>query len=196
MSLDAGVGDKLIASVEAAVVKGSMVWGQPLQKQIREYVKTAFLGGAEDRVQTLENGGLNFGQQSDPEALKAESAAWQALVKQVLPAELSAQVAQRELRREERWRQSLVRMVVAELDRKVRLTPSQRAQMEPIFLKVVNENSNKMSAVLAQNYVNTEMMLMIITAVPEKEVSGWLAPEQLRGWREAVHLYSDWWNQY
>ena len=78
--------------VTAAVEKAVGSWGKGLEKQIRESLKSAFLGGAEDRIQALEGGQMNFGTVSDADGMQAEVDTWRALVQQTLDAPAFAAV--------------------------------------------------------------------------------------------------------
>ena len=180
------------ASVEKAV--GS--WGKGLEKQIRESLKSAFLGGAEDRIQALEGGQMNFGTVSDADGMQAEVDTWRALVQQTLDAPAFAAWEAREQKRADRRVQALSMMTVAELDRKLRLTPEQRLKLEPVVSKVVRASKAKLDVFLGQAYANTELLMMVINGIPASEVSTLIEADQMEGWREVRERYAGWWNQF
>ena len=186
----------LVAGLPAALDKASQSWGKSLEKNIRESVKSAFLGGAEDRVQALENGQLNFGLVTDSEGMAEELDSWQSLLKQHLePAAFSTWQA-REQKRMERRVQALAMMTVAELDRRLRLTPTQREKLEPVIRRVVTSARAKVEAFQSQPYANSELLLMVVNGVPANEVATLIEPDQIAGWDELRDRYSGWWNQY
>ncbi len=183
-------------NVEAAVDSSLGSWGHALEKQIREYVKSAFLGGAEDRVRALEGGQTNFGYTNDAEGTKAEAEAWRGmLLKQLDPAAFSAWEV-REVKRADRRVEALTMMTVAELDRKLRLTPDQRQHLEPLISKAVRESKVKLDAFLTQTPANSELLMMVVNGIPPAEVSSVIDADQLAGWREVKERYSGWWNQF
>ena len=195
-SLDAVTTSKVRNGIEEAVTSALPAWGKGLEKSIREYVKSAFLGGADDRVQALEGGQINFGSASEPEAVVAEETGWRGLLKQSLSAEQFGQWEAREQQRLDRRMRAMAMMTVAELDRKLRLTMSQRSTLEERFLKVIREGKSKVDALFAQNYANSEIMLMVLNGIPDAEVKSLLEEEQLVVWREVASRYSGWWNQF
>ena len=85
---------------------------------------------------------------------------------------------------------------MAELDRKLRLTMSQRSTLEERFVKVISEGRSKMDALFSQNYANSEIMLMVLNGIPDAEVKALLEEEQLVVWRDVAARYSSWWNQF
>jgi hypothetical protein len=195
-NLDQVTRDHLEAGIIEVVNKGATQWGQALEKQVREYVKSAFLGGIEERIVAVENGSLNFNSQADAPAQEAEEAAWQEMVCKLLPAEAANAFANREKKRQSRRESALAMMAVAELDRKIRLTRTQREQLEVIFVQAIAGNRPKVDAMMQQNYLNTEMILMLLHAVPEAQVKPILQSDQLYGWKEAMFQYGDWWNSF
>jgi len=182
--------------IDAAVTIALPSWGKGLEKSIREYVKSAFLGGADDRVQALEGGQINFGTAAEPEAVAAEENAWRELLKRTLPADTFAQWEAREQQRLDRRVRAMAMLTVAEVDRKLRLTASQRAQLEERFVTVIREGKSKVDALFAQSYSNSEIMLMVLNGIPDAEAKTLLEPDQLIGWREVAGRYSSWWNQF
>ena len=195
-SLDAVTTSKVRNGIEEAVTSALPAWGKGLEKSIREYVKSAFLGGADDRVQALEGGQINFGSASEPEAVVAEETGWRELLRQSLSGEQFGQWEAREQQRLDRRMRAMAMMTVAELDRKLRLTMSQRSTLEERFLKVIREGKSKVDALFAQNYANSEIMLMVLNGIPDAEVKSLLEDEQLVVWREVASRYSGWWNQF
>lgn len=184
--LDGAQSGRLKGGVEAIVADSARQWGVTLEKQIRDYLKTAFLGGADERLQAVENGAMNFGNEMDEEAMRREDEAWQALVKQVFNADQFTRYESAERSRQERRLRSLARVVVAEVDRKVLLTAAQREKLEPLVQRIVQENAHKLEALLAQNYVNSEMLIGVVSSLKEEDVKPILEPEQWNGWREAA----------
>ena len=176
----------LRTGVSTLVTESSGKWGQQLEAQIRDYVKTAFIGQAEDRLQALENGGLNFNSEGDEEALKQEDNGWMELVKSVLTADQLAQYQAGEAKKAERRLSSIAQVVVAEVDRKVLLTADQRAKLEPIVRKVIVASQAKLESLLSQTYVNSEMLLGVFGSIKEDEVKQILEPEQWDGWKESA----------
>ena len=195
-NLDAVTTSKVRDGIDGAVSSALPAWGKGLEKSIREYVKSAFLGGADDRVQALEGGQINFGSASEPEAVVAEETGWRGLLKQSLSAEQFGQWEAREQQRLDRRLRAMAMMTVAELDRKLRLTTSQRSTLEERFVKVISEGKSKVDALFAQNYANSEIMLMVLNGIPDAEVKSLLEEEQLVVWREVASRYSGWWNQF
>jgi len=179
-----------------SVTKSLGSWGQALEKQIREYVKSAFLGGAEDRIQAMEGGQTNFGMANDTEGMKAESETWRALLQQHLEASAFADWEARERKRADRRVEALSMMTVSELDRKLRLTPDQRQRLEPLVNKAVRDAKSKLDAFLAQNYANSELLMMVVNGIPATEVASLIDADQMAGWREVKERYSGWWNQF
>lgn len=194
--LDAASTTKVRDGIEGAVSAALPVWGRGLEKSIREYVKSAFLGGADDRVQALEGGQINFGSAGEPDAVAAEEASWRTLLKQALSAEQFGQWEAREQQRLDRRLRAMAMMTVAELDRKLRLTTAQRSTLEERFVKVIRDGKSKMDALFSQNYANSEIMLMVLNGIPDAEVKALLEEEQLVVWRDVAARYSSWWNQF
>ena len=180
----------------ASVTKSLGSWGQALEKQIREYVKSAFLGGAEDRIQALEGGQTNFGMANDTEGMKAEGNTWRELLQQHLDPSAFADWEARERKRADRRVEALSMMTVSELDRKLRLTPDQRQRLEPLVNKAVRDAKSKLDAFLAQNYANSELLMMVVNGIPATEVASLIDADQMAGWREVKERYSGWWNQF
>lgn len=182
--------EKQSADLKQGVVKvveeSAKSWGNALEKQLRDYLKTAFLGGADERLQAVEGGAMNFGTDNDETTMKIEEAAWSTLLRGTLNAEQLQRYESAEQERRKRRLASLVRVVVAEVDRKVLLTASQRAKLEPLVMQVVEAHAIKMEGLLAQNYVNSEMLLGVVSLVKEDEVKPILDKEQWDGWREAA----------
>jgi hypothetical protein len=194
--LDTATADKLTAGLAGVIAEGAKSWGSSLEKQLREYVKSAFLGGAEERVAAIEAGNINFGTMTDSTAQELEDTAWKALVSNTVPKTLVAGIQAKEQLRNQKRNLAVAMMTTAELDRKVRLTAEQRSKLEPLFLKTVQSHRAKVDMLLSQNYVNTEMLLMLLNGIAEAEVKDVLEPDQLRGWREAMQVYADWWNSF
>ncbi|MBL9145098.1 MAG: hypothetical protein JNM99_15570 [Verrucomicrobiaceae bacterium] len=194
--LDAASTTKIRNGIDGAVSAALPDWGKGLEKSIREYVKSAFLGGADDRVQALEGGQINFGSAGEPDAVAAEEAGWRGLLKQSLSVEQFGQWEAREQQRLDRRLRAMAMMTVAELDRKLRLTMSQRSTLEERFVKVISEGRSKMDALFSQNYANSEIMLMVLNGIPDAEVKALLEEEQLVVWRDVAARYSSWWNQF
>jgi hypothetical protein len=149
-------------------------------------VKTAFLGQADASLAALENGGASMGNETDEVALKAEDEAWEALLqKSLTPAQLTsyqAAAVQKAARRVE----ALGRVVVSEIDRKVLLTQEQRQKLQPLVTTAIQQQLAKMEALMAQSYVNTEMLLCILPKLHEPSVKSMLQPDQWTAWREAA----------
>jgi hypothetical protein len=194
--LDAPTAVRFREGIEGSVVQALPAWGKGLEKTIREYVKSAFLGGADDRVQQLEAGQINFSNAAEPEATMAEEATWRDLLKRTLAADAFAQWEAREQMRLERRVVAMATLTVAELDRKLRLTIDQRAKLEARFTTVFRENKAKVDGLFAQSYANSEIMLMVLNGVPESEARALLEDDQLTVWRDVAARYSGWWNQY
>ncbi len=192
----APVAATLRTGLKAAVDKALGSWGKGLEKQIRESLKSAFLGGAEDRIQALEAGQMNFGLVSDADGMQAEADTWKALLQQTLDAPSFASWEAREQKRADRRVQALSMMTVAELDRKLRLTPDQRRKLEPVVSRVVRDSKAKLDVFLGQAYANTELLLMVINGIPSSEVVSLIEADQMEGWREVRERYAGWWNQY
>jgi hypothetical protein len=178
--------DALKLGVAEVINQSVASWGKGLETTLREYVKTAFLGQADARLAALENGGATMGNETDEVALKAEDAAWEALLQKTLtPTQLAsyqAAAAQKTARRVE----ALGQVVVSEIDRKVLLTQDQRQKLQPLVTSAIQEQLAKMEALLAQSYVNTEMLLCILPKLDEANVKSMLQPDQWTAWREAA----------
>ena len=170
--------------------------GKGLEKSIREYVKSAFLGGAEDRIVALEGGQINFGYTSEPDAIAAEEVEWRALLKSKLNAEAYGTFEQRENQRNERRVSALAMLAVSELDRKLRLTEQQRSTLEAKLTSVIRTHKAKIDAMLSQSYANSEIVLMVCNGVPKDEAKTMLDPDQLEVWHQMSARYSGWWNQF
>jgi hypothetical protein len=194
--LDAQQAQGLREGIDGAISRSIGAWGKGLEKQIREYVKSAFLGGAEDRIQQLEGGQINFGYASEPDALAAEEVEWRALLKSKLPAEGYASFEQREQQRNERRVRALGMLAVSELDRKLRLTEQQRSTLETKLTEVIRTHKAKIDTMLSQSYANSEIVLMVCNGVPATDAKAMLEPDQLEVWHEMTARYSGWWNQF
>lgn len=194
--LDATTAVRLRDGIAPSVAEALPAWGKGLEKTIREYVKSAFLGGADDRVQQLEAGQINFSNAAEPEATAAEENTWRELLRRTLPAEQFAQWEARERQRLERRVVAMAMLTVAELDRKLRLTPDQRQKLESRFTTVFRDNKAKVDGLFAQSYANSEIMLMVLNGVPEPEARALLEDDQFTVWRDVASRYSGWWNQY
>jgi hypothetical protein len=194
--LDAQQAQGLREGIDGAISRSIGAWGKGLEKQIREYVKSAFLGGAEDRIQQLEGGQINFGYASEPDALAAEEVEWRALLKSKLPAEGYASFEQREQQRNERRVRALGMLAVSELDRKLRLTEQQRSTLETKLTEVIRTHKAKIDTMLSQSYANSEIVLMVCNGVPASDAKAMLEPDQLEVWHEMMARYSGWWNQF
>lgn len=177
---------KLKDGVTKVVEQSAKSWGTALEKQLRDYLKTAFLGGADERLQAVENGAMNFGTDNDEATMKSEEEAWTLLLRDTLNAEQVKLYEAAEQARRQRRLGSLVRVVVAEVDRKVLLTAEQRQKLEPMVLAVVQAHALKLEGLLAQNYVNSEMLLGVVSLVKEEQIKPILDKEQWDGWREAA----------
>lgn len=196
LKLDASGAQRLRDGVAGAIAASMPSWGKGLEKNIREYVKSAFLGGAEDRITMLEGGQINFGSSAEPDALAAEDVAWKALVKDVLTTDAFAQFEAREQQRLERRVRGLAMMAVAEVDRALRLTDSQRSRLEILFTRVIREGKPKIDAMLSQNYANSSILLMVCNGVKEPELKELLEADQIASWRDLAANYSGWWTQF
>lgn len=194
--LDEATTKRLRDGIEASVAKALPAWGKGLEKSIREYVKSAFLGGADDRIQALEGGQINFGTAAEPEASAAEETSWRELLKQSLNTETYSIWESREQQRLERRVHAMAMLAVAELDRKLRLTTDQRNKLEGIFTNVIRNSKAKIDAMFSQSYSNSEILLMILNGVPENEAKAFLGEDQMIGWRDVASRYSSWWNQF
>ena len=194
--LDAAASQGLREGIDGAIKRSLVAWGKGLEKQIREYVKSAFLGGAEDRIQQLEGGQINFGNAAEPEAVAAEETEWRALLKSKLTAEAYAVFEQQENQRIERRVRALAMLAVAELDRKLRLTDRQRSSLETKFTETIRTNKAKVDSMLGQTYANTEIVLMVCSGVPSADVKEMLEPDQMEVWHDVASRYSGWWNQF
>lgn len=194
--LDADTAVKLREGIDPAVTKSLVHWGKGLEKSIREYVKSAFLGGADDRILALEGGQINFGNAAEPEAMAADEAAWRELLQGSLAAPAYALWESREQQRLDRRIKAMAMLTVAELDRKLRLTEEQRSRLEAMLNGVIRTAKPKIDAMLAQSYSNSEILLMVLNGIPLVDVQKLLEPDQMAGWRELAGRYSGWWNQY
>ena len=194
--LNAETAQRLRVGVEEVVGKSLPAWGKGLEKSIREYVKSAFLGGADDRIQALEGGQVGFGNVAEPEAVALEEAGWRGLLEQTLEKATYAEWDAREQQRAERRVKAMAMLAVSEVDRKLRLTERQRASMETLLAGVIRSAKPKIDAMLAQSYSNSEVLLMVLNGVPEFEVQKCLEPDQVKGWRVMASRYSSWWNQF
>lgn len=193
--LDAPTTQKLRDGLAPAVQRSLSAWGKGLEKNIREYVKSAFLGGAEDRLQMLEGGQINFGTAAEPEAMMAESATWQELLKQALSEAAFSDYDAREQQRLKRRNQALTLLAVSEVDRHLRLTSSQRGKLETALASVIDGARSRIDAMLGQNYTSSEFILMVLNGVPEPTVKELLEADQQTGWDELAARYAGWWNQ-
>jgi hypothetical protein len=193
--LDAPTSQKLRDGLAPAVETSLAAWGKGLEKNIREYVKSAFLGGAEDRLQMLEGGQINFGTAAEPETINAEEATWQTLLKQSLNAAAFADYQSREQQRLERRNHALTLLAVSEVDRHLRLTPAQRGKLETTLGNVIRDSRPRIDAMMAQNYTSSEFILMVLNGVPEPAVKGLLEDDQHTGWTDLAARYAGWWNQ-
>ena len=193
--LDASTTQKLRDGLVSAVERALPSWGKGLEKNIREYVKSAFLGGAEDRLQMLEGGQINFGNAAEPEALAAEDSSWQELLKQSLNASAFSSYQVREQQRLKRRNHALTLLAVSEVDRHLRLTPSQRGKLETALASVIEDARSRIDAMLGQNYTSSEFILMVLNGVPEPTVKELLEADQQTGWTELATRYAGWWNQ-
>lgn len=196
LKLDAPAMQRLRDGLEPAVGKSLVQWGKGLEKSIREYVKSAFLGGADDRIQALEGGQINFGSAAEPEAIEADEAAWRELLRQCLDAPAYAQWESREQQRLDRRIRAMAMLTVAELDRKLRLTSTQRTRLESMLTGVIRTAKPKIDAMLGQSYSNSEILLMVLNGVPMVDIQKMLEPDQMAGWREVASRYSGWWSQF
>ena len=194
--ITAVVSDAVKAGLDGALDKAAGSWGKGLEKQIRESLKSAFLGGAEDRIQALEAGQLNFGTVTDAEGAQAEAESWRALLREKLDPGAFTGWEAREQKRADRRVQALSMMTVAELDKKLRLTPAQREKLEPVVSHAVRDAKAKLDAFLSQPYANTELLLMVINGIPSNDVASLIEPDQMAGWQEVKERYSGWWNQF
>ncbi len=193
--LDALTSQKLRDGLAPAVETSLAAWGKGLEKNIREYVKSAFLGGAEDRLQMLEGGQINFGTAAEPEAINAEEATWQALLKQSLNAAAFADYQSREQQRLQRRNHALTLLAVSEVDRHLRLTPTQRGKLEKTLDNVIRDSRPRIDAMMGQNYTSSEFILMVLNGVPEPAVKDLLEDDQHTGWTDLAARYAGWWNQ-
>ncbi len=179
-------GTQIRSGVGKVVAEASSSWGSNLERQIRDYVKTAFIGQAEDRMQALENGGINFRGDGDEEARKIEDTAWGLLVKSTLTAEQYSKFQQAEAQKQERRIQSIAQVVVAELDRKLLLSADQRQRLEPLLRRAVLAKTASIEMLLTQGYVNSDMMVGLIREIKEDEVKPILEAEQWLAWKETA----------
>jgi|GEM_PF-2582334 len=193
--LDAPTTQKLRDGLAPAVERALPSWGKGLEKNIREYVKSAFLGGAEDRLQMLEGGQINFGAAAEPEAMMAENATWQELLKQSLSEAAFSDYDAREHQRLKRRNQALTLLAVSEVDRHLRLTSSQRGKLETVLASVIDGARSRIDAMLGQNYTSSEFILMVLNGVPDPTVKELLEVDQQTGWDELAARYAGWWNQ-
>ena len=194
--LDAPTTQKLRDGLASAVERALPSWGNGLEKNIREYVKSAFLGGAEDRLQMLEGGQINFGTAAEPEAMMAENTTWQELLKQTLSGTAFTEYEAREQQRLKRRNQALTLLAVSEVDRHLRLTASQRGKLEIALASVIAGAGSRIDAMLGQNYTSSEFILMVLNGVPEPTVKALLEADQQTGWDELAARYAGWWNQH
>jgi hypothetical protein len=171
--------------ISEVVEQAGKSWGSAVELQLREYLKTAFLGAADERLQAVENAAMNFGNDTDETTMEQEEKAWSALVGRILDAGQLQQYQVAEKARMERRLRSLARVVVAEVDRKVLLTAQQRSQLEPLLKDVVADHALKLEGLLSQSYVNSEMLLGVVSLLDEQKVKPILDQDQWDGWREA-----------
>lgn len=193
--LDAETAQKLRDGLVPAVTASLSAWGKGMEKNIREYVKSAFLGGAEDRLQMLEGGQINFGTAAEPEAIHAEDATWQALLKQSLSGPAFAEYESREQQRSQRRNHALTLLAVSEVDRHLRLTPTQRSKMESTLGAVIHDSRARIDLMMAQNYTSSEFILMVLNGVPQAALTELLQTDQQPVWHELAARYAGWWNQ-
>lgn len=196
LKLDAAATEKLRNGIDAAITTAMGQWGKGLEKSIREYVKSAFLGGADERIQALEGGQINFGGAAEPEAMEADEKAWRELLKGCLDGSAYAVWEAREQQRLDRRIKAMAMLTVAEVDRKLRLTEEQRSRLETLLMEVIRSAKPKIDAMLGQSYSNSEILLMVLNGVPSVDVQKLLEPDQMTAWRDLAGRYSGWWSQY
>jgi hypothetical protein len=196
LALPVDAASQLAAGIQGSLAKGAAVWGQKVERDLREYLKGALMGGAEDRIAAVEAGNLNVAVGSDATADSTEETAWQEHVKTSLPAEAAQRVQQQAQARKLRRAKAVAGMTVAELDRKLRLSQTQRQQIEPLFIELVTQQETKMDLLMGQSYLNTDMLLMLLNGVEPKSFNALLSPEQQKVWPDMAQQYADWWAQY
>lgn len=179
---------KLGIASKGAVEKSLEPWREQMDSYIRQYLQRA-----PQNVDMMLNsiGNVNFGH--TPEQDAAEQKVWLATIGRVLDEKQMAAYQATIEAREDYLHTSVSTLLIADLDRTLRLSAQQRDQLAVLLLPVVKENLPGLGRWSNDGNLPVYQLPTLLGGVAEDDLKKVLSGKQIEGWQERFARFKNMW---
>ncbi len=179
---------KLGIASKGAVEKSLEPWREQMDSYIRQYLQRA-----PQNVDMMLNsiGNVNFGHTPEQEA--AEQKVWLATIGRVLDEKQMVTYQATVEARENYLHSSVSTLLIADLDRTLRLSEEQRDQLAALLLPVVKENLPGLGRWSNDGNLPVYQLPTLLGGVAEDDLKKVLSGKQIEGWRERFARFKNMW---
>jgi hypothetical protein len=170
---------KLSVAARGAVERSMGPVRSSLEEFFRNNLRDVSAGELHDRLNGLLSGLGNFCENNLRNKAPQEHPIWKDAIKAVLTTEQN-ELWQKELTARTAYRDHSVALIaISELDRLRRLTTEQFSSLDPLIVKIISEFSPDLTRNLGNGWhYQSPTLLVLISAIPEKELKTILTPAQ------------------
>ena len=179
---------KLQIASKGAVEKSLEPWRQQMDNYIRQYLERA---PQNVDMMLASIGNVNFGH--SPEQQAAEQKIWQATIKGVLDGEQMATYQRTVDERNDFLHQAVSGLLIADLDRNLRLSSEQRDGLDELLRPVIKENLKLLGRWSNDGNLPVYQLPTLLGGVKEKDLKKVLSEQQIEGWQARFARFKSMW---
>lgn len=179
---------ELQVASKGAVEKSLDPWREQMDNYVRQYLQRA----PQDIEMVLASiGNVNFNQSGEEQA--AQQSIWEATIEKVLDQKQMASYRQSVNERLEFMYTSVSRILVADLDRQLRLSAPQRDSLMALLEPVVRENLSHLERWANDGHLPVYQLPTLLGGVEPKALAEVLSERQIEGWNERYANFKAMW---
>ncbi len=180
---------ELQVASKGAVEKSLDPWREQMDNYVRQYLQRA---PQEIDMVLASIGDVDFNQSNEEQA--AQQSIWETTIKKVLDEQQMATYRQSVKERQEFMFTSVARILVADLDRQIRLTAEQRDAVMTLLEPVVTENLVHLERWANDGHLPVYQLPTLLGGVDPKVLEKVLSERQIEGWNERFANFKGMWD--
>ena len=188
VGLKDGQKKKLEIASKGAVEKSLEPWREQMDNYIRQYLERS-PNNVDMMLASI--GNVNFGH--TPEQQAAEQEVWLSTIGRVLDREQMATYQQTVDERNDYLHTAVSSLLIADLDRNLRLTAEQREKLAALLGPVIEENLTLLGRWSNDGNLPVYQLPTLLGGVAEKELNKALSEKQIEGWQARFARFKNMW---
>jgi len=179
---------QLVVASKGAVEKSLDPWRKQMDNYVRQYLQRS---PQEIDMVLASIGNVNFSRSSEEQA--AQQSIWESTIEKVLTVRQMAIYRQSVKERTEFMHASVARILVADLDRHIRLSGQQREQLVTVLEPIVTKNLVHLERWANDGNLPVYQLPTLLGGVGPKTLEKILSDKQIEGWNERFANFKGMW---